>query len=918
MNIERSFKLKAQEDLQALTGEEFERFCKYIFELITGEEAIHKGQNLYGKPVGYTGDHADEQYKLICQAGTDPDYFENFSKPLKDITRALINHPTAEEIYLFSNRYAGTSRIGDLVKEAKDKKIKQTIHSYDAERIADTILTKVFSSHIIEKIFEYLPTASLLYNLLPQSALIPVHKHAYYERTEETAIITALQTKSLVQIYGLSGIGKTEITIEIAAKLSKNYETVIWIEGDSIQNSSLDFKAIKISKFGRLINLATILETYKTLLIFDNVNQGIQDLQTAFNNYNKKDSVCIISTLTKSLIDEIAFKLTEVSNPIAHKILYSELSIDEQKGNEILEYTGKHPLILRIINSAIRNNVFTWDTILDELKDLHRLIDDERNQTIANRIVSKIKKTCEKELACLKFIDSRLIAKSILQEMTGVVGITKLLNNTIISSDNRKYFSVHQILVDSIKNEVRTQEWKSEFINGVRNYLLGHNEIKDAGFYTFVFNHSNLLNSLLAESNNTELKQIIVYSQIQCTDFRNEALTKNLVQQAESLITDNRTYYEQLLCIELAEIRLMAIDKKKESDRYKKEAEIEIEKLNSYLPSATNQDHKTTLLHHIGKLYLKTQQPDLALAKFEEVLAIKTNDPFALLQIARIASTKKDLEKVIDIAATIFSHADCPLSILLSFYELISYSNYTDLRKNYVDNRIDAFITQMIEAIDSRYDQPYNILSKLSSHLSYVFPDHFEVLIQNLPVPSNIEFNESLRFNYATTMLAYFKFLKYRYNESDNAAKKNKTLSLASAYYIQANLNSDFKRGQYVDLLIEAEEFVEAKKQALEFEENNSFNSQKWSKIYRGLSQYQEAIGAAEKAIQLHHDSKNKNNFHLAAFLNDKAEAENADNRSTALATLQQGIALQTNDKTKREWNSKLESWSKKYKGLTS
>jgi len=498
MDLERNFKLKIVDDLQCLNGEEFERFSRLILELILNEKVVHKGQNLYAKPVGYTGDFANTQYEIIGQSGTDELYFEDFTKPSRDIASALKNHDTAKTIYLFSNRYAGTSRLGDLIKGAKEKKVKQKIIPYDSEKIAEVILEKVFASHIADDIFRYLPTAFELYKILPKTSQLPSHKDTYYQRIEEEEIIAKLDSKSIIQIYGLSGIGKTEITIGVAERLSKEYDTTIWIEGDTVENARIDFNAIKISKFDKLINLATILETYRVCVVFDNINQNVPEIYTAFFIHNKKGSKCLISSLSRSLNEEYTIKLTEISEEIARKILFGGNEIEKQKYQKIIAYTGKHPLILRIINSAIKNDIFTWDTLLLELEDVIQLTDHDRNQTISNRIIGKLKQTNEKELAAINFINSRLITQPLLEKLIGHVGVGKVLHNTIIGKDDTKHYSIHQIVLDSIRSEIKSFEWNNEFAEKVKIYLVDHNEVKDIGFYNLVFNHKKLLNNIFA------------------------------------------------------------------------------------------------------------------------------------------------------------------------------------------------------------------------------------------------------------------------------------------------------------------------------------------------------------------------------------------------------------------------------------
>lgn len=913
MDLERNFKNKVTDDLKILNGEEFERFSRLILELVLNEKVIHKGQNLYAKPVGYTADFADQQYEIIGQSGTDEDYFEDFKKPFKDIKGAIKNHSTAQTIYLFSNRYAGTSRLGDLIKDAKDNSVSQKIIPFDSEKISETILDKIIASHIVDDIFKYLPSAFELYKILPKTSQIPSHKGNYYERSEENEIIDKLSSESLIQIYGLSGIGKTEITIAVAQKLLKKYDTVLWIEGDSVQNSKIDFNAIKISKFDKLINLSTILESYSVCIVFDNINHNTSDIYEAFFKHNKKNSACLISSLTKALDDNNSIKLSEVSDEIAGKILFDgNQELEETKRQKIITYTGKHPLILRILSSSIKNNLFDWDSLISELEEINRLNDVDKNQTIANRIIGKIKQANEKELAALNFVANRFITQPFLEKLIGKIGIGKLLDNTILGKDDTKNYSTHQIVLDSIKAEVTNLKWTVEFTQKVKSYLMEHNEIKDIGFYNVMFNHRILLDKILDSTADIELKQVILYSVVQCTDITMTAQIDLLIDKIKPLILDNKSYYENLLSIEISEINLFKIDKKKETKKYKEETEKAIEKLIEFIKTAKDDTHKATILHHIGKFYFKIGEDSSASQKFEDVLTLKPNDPFALLQIARIASKAKKTDKVKEITEIIFGLSACPISVLLSFYELIAFNNYNDLKRTFIDEKIDSFVVNIVDALDSRYDQPYSILGKISGHLSYNFPAYFETIVDNLPTPANVDFNDNLRFSFALTLVSFYKYLKYNGGKETNEIKMDKVLALAKVNFELSNLDSDYKKSQYVDLLIEAGEFDLAYQQANNFENENEFNLQKLSKIYRGQGKFAEAIKAANDAIDF---NKEQQNAYIAAFLNDRAEAENGGGMIVCLSTLNEAISKQTNEKTKTQWTAKQNDWTKRYNG---
>jgi len=901
--LKRNFKVKVKDDLLILNGEEFERFSKLILELILNEKIVHKGHNLYAKPVGYTADFADGEYEIIGQAGTDQDYFDDFEKPIKDIKSAIKNHESAKKIYLFSNRYAGTSRLGDLKVKTNVEFSDRKVIPYDCERIADEILEKIIASHIIDDIFYFLPSAYELYRMLPGTNSVPAHKDQYYTRNDEIKIIKQLAAKSVVQIYGLSGIGKSEITIEIARRIAKNFETVIWVDGDAIQNMQIDFNAIKISKFDKLFNLAATLESYKVLVVFDNINYNINDLVSRFELHNKNESQCLISSLSKMVDSEMAYPLLEISSSIAGKIISGEdPSIDRESTTDILKYTGKHPLILKIIRVAIKNKMLSWTELIEELKDLNLAYDNERNQTIAGRILGRIKHTIERELAALKYINNRLVSKSLLDKVIGKFGVDKLKNNTIIASDDAKYYNVHQIILDSIKTEITNAQWEHDFEYRIKTYLMLHNETKDISFYNVVFNHDNLISRILSETNDTDLKRIIVYSMIQSIDIKNPKKTEELVKLAIQLINNGNTYYETLLSIELGEIKLWGINKKVEKDRYLLEANQEITTLSSKLNDSLDSNYRATILHHIGKLQLKLGNRDEAMKMFEEVLVLKPKDPFALLQVARIVD--KDEEKLTEIVEYVFSLKDCPLSILLSFYELIVYNNQ-NLRKKYIDDDISVFTSKIIEAVDSSYDQPYSIIAKLSRDLSYNQPEYFAAIIDSLPTPSNLDYNEELRFNYGLILSSY-----YKYGDLDaEPDKMKKALLLAKSIFSNTPLEGDYKKGVYVDVLIADRAFDLAFEQLEKFKDRNEFYFQKLSKTYRGMGLYPDAVSTAQMAIDYHKNKNQINYGYFSAFFNDKAEAEHAENGRNGLTTLKEAIQLQPNNKTKKEWAQKLIEW---------
>ena len=77
-------------EIGQISGTDFEYLCKPILYLIIKEEVLHKGHNLYCKPVGYTADFISDNYEndYILQ-GQSKNYGLWFHIPHTDFPASL-------------------------------------------------------------------------------------------------------------------------------------------------------------------------------------------------------------------------------------------------------------------------------------------------------------------------------------------------------------------------------------------------------------------------------------------------------------------------------------------------------------------------------------------------------------------------------------------------------------------------------------------------------------------------------------------------------------------------------------------------------------------------------------------------------------------------------------------------------------
>lgn len=897
-------------EISSLNGTDFEYLCKPIFSLITNQEVLHKGHNLDTKPVGYTADFISSDLKIFGQCGTDPDYFTNLDKPVHDIERSLENHKRCDKILLFANRRASGGQLSRLQIEINAKWQNLIVDTHDSERIANVVLKNIHNTPKVEEILEYLPKTFEYYRILPQTNKLPAFKTKYFERNEEKEIKEKLINQNFLQIFGISGIGKTEFSISIANSIQTEFESVIWLDGDSIANETLNLSSVHISKFNNTLNLDYFLQEFKVLLIVDNLNSNVNEFMTLFNASNKHNSKCIITSLQRNVSFSNSYSLSFLDNEIAKKILHNSknLPTNEQVTQIINEVLG-YPLLLNLIVSAVEVDDFSWDEIIDEIKNL-KDFPDSKNIKLSQRIIGKFSSVLNIEFQWIKKIGIKKISRHFLTEILGKKSIVELEKRSLIRIQDSFFFDTHQLILDSIKSETNNLD-NLTTIEGLEKYFIKHNEIKSIDYYRFLLNHNDFIKEIyenLAFEN--DLKKYILYALIQANDSFNSP--EWFLKQLTNINFDNSKYYDLLLFIEKSEIELFQIDKK--SEAYKDNSKKVINDLISVLENTQEQNIKIVLYHHIGKFYLKIKDDENAISYFNKVIEIDTNADYSRLQLARLYVNKRDVEKAeLEIEYVFSKEIDFKtqsLSILLSFYELLARNEFYNFRKKYVDEKIDLFVKVILNSLDSNFEQPYKVVEKLASHLSYMQKDAYNEICEILPFPSNIDNNRFLRNAYAKIMLSQYKMFKY--SEDETNEKMDVVLSISEKYFKTIDFINDFERKQLLDLYVASEQYDKALDFAEEFEDKeDSFYLQNLCKILRGKNKFDDALLSIDKALV---NGKGLKDFFIAAFLNDKAEIYYLKKDKCCLEFLQEAIEKQNTQKTKELWTAKKEKWIEELK----
>ena len=906
--LAKQFKNAIVRDMSSFNGTQFEDFCQVLLRLILNDDDIlHKGCNLNGKPVSYAVDIKTEDCKIVGQSGTDTDYFSkaDFEKPMGDIRGTEKNNPLCEVLYLFSNQRASDAQHTGLATKINAESPSFEVKIYDVEKIAETIYENVNAPRCNE-VWQYLTESSQFYDIFPKRNCIPQSSLYYVQRDKESKAFQALlETQSIVEIVGVSGIGKSEFAKQVTKDISQNFESLFWINGSEYK--SLD--SVKLCRFGYEVNLRFVLENYKSLVIVDNLNENVAKLNEDFQKANKHESKCIITSLKQSLSDALTYKLPCMEDELICKYIDSfGLSISETERKKLVTLVAGYPLAVNMICASAKDDLFSIGELLSD--GALQKLEDEHNQRLSERIVRKIYDKYAAELNLLSYIDCQVISSDFLRVIVDRIRLKYLCRYSVLQQEDAYTFRIHQVVLDAIKCIAHIPDLK-ELADKLSCYLDNKNHQKDIPFFTLFHHNVSFIDKVYHNADTTEeQKKVILYSRLQAENTFSDPL-KYLSLINELTLQPANSLYDCLLQADKNEIELSATKREEFSEK----AKNIIVDLESELKKTTDENIKFELLHHIGKLYVKLREGENAKPYFENALMICPKAYATMLQLAKIAHNSKpsDISKAKEYVSTILDDNikghDVPLTIVLACYSVfLSKKAYSDLEDKYIESNFENFSNVIMNSLLNFNNQAVPTLGSFAYSFAYIKPEFmrrtFE-LLQKLPAASSD--------NVYIRACANLKAVEYKL-EIDKKSDKAKTIFKEAEYYFELlNLkekeegrSKDYMRKRYQELLMDAEEW----KQALEFSANfddkdSEFYYQNVAKIYQNLQDYPLAIENIDKAIAKVSDTDYKSSFlwNKACILYDMGDKE-------SLKILQEAIDMRKEDKAKDEWKEMLNKWT--------
>ncbi|OOQ67360.1 NB-ARC domain-containing protein, partial [Vibrio parahaemolyticus] len=531
--LKRVFIKKVVDDLIPLNGTEFEYLCKPIFDILVGEQSIHKGSNLYAKPISRTVDFSTNNFEVVGQCGTDGDYFDVFSrkfdeliklklsntKPIKDIKSTLNNSHQCSKIILFANQEAKGGRLDNVNKVIRHIGIKQDVDIIDSEKIAEIIFDNIGNQKLVLSLIDYLPTASQIYSAISMHNELPPLPSDFVVRKDEKSIIDIVRDNQVSAIHGVSGIGKSKVALGVAHKLSEEFDSVIWVNLD--EGKTFNFKSVKVGDFDKNLNLANLCETYKTLVILDNFFGNADELKSNFSSFANSDSRVIITSIERSLSRKSSFHLSEMDEEESRALISSHINIDDKHIEAFISNIGGHPLCLELVCQIIEDEEYDEDEIKEFIQEIEQIPEEivkGRSQSISDLVIGKHSDRLSREFTLLSLLNSQQVSNYVLNKILGKRSIRNLEKSSLIVRSGINFSTIHSIVLLSINNLFSTSKEKDVFKNEICDLLLVENEFKRSDYYSFCVMHHELLRTLYQCDLSENRRKALLYAIIQTTD----------------------------------------------------------------------------------------------------------------------------------------------------------------------------------------------------------------------------------------------------------------------------------------------------------------------------------------------------------------------------------------------------------------
>ncbi|MBB4635998.1 tetratricopeptide repeat protein [Longimicrobium terrae] len=439
--------------MAALSGAELEDFGVRVASMAAGVTLRHRGVGLKGNPQGHTIDAYSDDGVVGAQFGTEAGYFDSLNKPKADLAQIRKQVPSVTRVYLMSSRTATAARQLELVAwEIESAAQGITLHVFDAARVAEFILNTVMEQEAaFESIVDFLEPLRYLRDLRPASHRLPPLAEGFVAREDVVRdFITRLDIHRVGLLWGMSGIGKSQLAIAVANDPWRAFDSKVWARNTPLQ-SAADLQAVDVTGRGIRHNLLGMIRSRSCLVILDDPQLDLP-LDLLLEQVRDKcgDEARVIVTSQRGSDAPYSVHVPFMDTTEARRVLERGAApCPDDAFHTIQQAVGGHPMALRLLNALYRPGR-SWYDVAEEAHRIGNLADDERSIRLADRVIADRRAVLQEPLAFFQWCRSPRLHSGLLQAVAGLQAIDRLPSLGLASTDQPDTIRLHDIVWTSL------------------------------------------------------------------------------------------------------------------------------------------------------------------------------------------------------------------------------------------------------------------------------------------------------------------------------------------------------------------------------------------------------------------------------------------------------------------------------------
>lgn len=858
---------KVMDNLACLSGSDFEQLCYFIGEHFLKKNLQKRGQTIFGHPVGYTVDAYSDNLNECIECSTDKDYFEDFSevdnrkrtKIEKDILHVFSKSEAPQHILLFSNQVCTPSQATNVCNYVdsieKDKNVE--ISWFDSRKLSEYVIDNVLEDNLyVEKIKDFVPVLDEILMISINNISMPDLPDNYVCPVNLDILKEKLYRNRCLYIYGISGIGKSLLSIELAKTIQSNFVSLYYVDGTKI-NSVSDLEATELFGTTGKINILGNLRRPGTLLIIDDLKSDYDKIVNKLKSYCDEESCVILTSQTIIKDENLCYKLDFPSEEQSKYILEYNAEKCPQKIISIInQKTNFHPLLLAQINQMVQE-LNDWNFVENELKHCPDF-EIDLGVTVCEHLLRHYLPVLQKEFDVISWLNCQYINKDLLRKIIGISGYDKMKKRALIYEASGYSLKVHDIIFLCIKRVSNgNSDYKKEFLEHFKEHFL----VKSANYYQAIHLHQEKILEIAKQEMAPGIS-LYLYLDIWSND-KHELISKISV---DKYMTGTYTYDEEDLYALYSVVQLIECSYKTYKGKWKEKMEYARKQVKLYeklinLGNA-HEEFITYVKHHLGKLYVFIQD-DSAIEIFSELIEHHSDMYESKLQLAKLLikgeNAKEEGERLLCNIIDAYLTKRLPsMTIVLAAYEAIKNTQNSKLVEYYFIEKFDEFSEALREMALEKFDQPYRVLANVSKVYTYQYPEQLRKLVKSIPFPSVGGIDKRYAFAIAETYKECGKSILWESEASDILGSADIYFEQAENFYsILTDTADPYKIIMHAENLNKLKKYNEAVKllrndEVFSNPKNRPFREYRYAEALYGLGEgyYEQALLHINNAIK--------------------------------------------------------------------